>query len=425
MLRRYIMNRNYTWPRLLIALFILILPVIGHGASLVANSSLTAPDGEPFDLFGLAVDIAPDAGLILVGASRGTSSIDSGSAYIFSSLSTFSGIKITADTPTPGDDFGAAVALSDDKTTVIVGAPDTQVGINAYQGAAYIFTSAGGWAQQQKLVAPDGRREAFFGCSVDISDDGDTVIVGSCSNAGMNNMISKVYIFIRQGTSWSLQESFRGSDTEADDAFACSVAISGDGNTALVGAFMDHLFPNIDHGSAYVFIRDGVRWFEQQKLTGDNSISWSSLGKAVDLSSDGNTALIGDDTKDNTGAAYVYTRPSVVWSLQSTLLPSAPDPYFNRFGQSVALSNTGALAIVGDSGAAYLYSSNGTGWTEQQRLVSGNTDTNDFGDTVALSEDGKTVLVGAPGGTGPGRVYVFRPSVLMVGPNFLLLEKKP
>lgn len=418
------MRRYFFWVGQLVALGLMTISVTASGASLVGNGRLTASDGQLLNYFGAAVDIAPDGSYALVGSPPYWST-DSGSAYIFPFLSTSAGIKLIPADSIPGGQFGSTVALSDDKTTAIVGAPDATVGDTRYQGAVYVFTRSDGWSQRQKLVAPDGATEAMFGCSVDISDDGNTVIVGSCSNFGMSKMVSKVYIFVRQGTFWSLQDSFRGHDTEADDAFAHAVALSGDGNTALVGAFMDHVGSNLDQGSAYIFVRGGIRWLEQKQLTASDGTMWTSFGKAVDLSDDGNTALVGDDTTDDQGAAYVFVRTGGSWSQQQKLQPSAPDPYFNRFARSVALSNNGNLAAIGDVESAYLFVCNGTIWNEQERMITNDTESHGFGSAVALSDDGKRVLVGAPESTGRGVTYIFRPMIPMVGPRYLLREKIP
>lgn len=61
-----------------------------------------------------------------------------------------------------------------------------------------LFTSTGGWTQQAKLVDPVEASKTFFGCAVDMSDDGNTEIIGSCSNPDIKQMISSVYIYIRE-----------------------------------------------------------------------------------------------------------------------------------------------------------------------------------------------------------------------------------
>src|SRR5262249_15021473 len=89
-----------------------------------------------------------------------------------------------------------------------------------------------------------------------------------------------------------------------------SVALSRDGNTALVGGYLDN--------SAWVFTLSGAGWTQQgDKLSVDNS----QFGISVALSSDGNTALVGGPNDSlGTGAAWVFTRSGGVWSQQAKLV---------------------------------------------------------------------------------------------------------
>ena len=152
------------------------------------------------------------------------------------------------------DYFGFSVAVSGD--TVVVGAPgesSTATGVNGDQsdnsaiepGAAYVFVRTGGiWSQQAYLKASNTGAGDTFGYRVAIS--GDTIVVGAiweASNAtGVNGNQSDnsavgsgaAYVFVRSGTTWSQQAYLKASNTEADDQFGYSVAVSGD--TVVVGA---------------------------------------------------------------------------------------------------------------------------------------------------------------------------------------------
>jgi len=422
--------------------FVGFLAVVPSVMGLQSNTRLTGYDGGQFDLFGISVDISPDGSTALVGASQGTSSVDPGAAYFFSALNPSSGNKVSADDPSPGGDFGHAVALSDDGTTAVIGSPDAKVGENYYQGAVYIFVRSGGWIKQAKLVAPDGKAESFFGCSVDISDNGNTVLIGSCSNAYMNQRVSSVSIFVRQNGEWSLQKGqLRGRDTRAADDFGSAVALSGDGNTALVGARMAPVNYVNDQGAAYVFVRNGTLWSQQEKLTASDGEKYDSFGYAVDLSDDGNTAIIGaehegDQVADEwgihdsaNGAAYVFSRSGGNWSEQRKLV-AADRGENDRFGRAVALSNNGSIAVIGAefAQAAYLFTRQERNWNQQEKLRPQSTEAYGFGGAVAVADDGQTVLVGAretdyAGTPSQGVVYVFRPYVPLSGVNLLLLRQ--
>lgn len=396
---------------------------------LVGNTSLTAPGGEAYDEFGAAIAVTPDGRTALIGANDGGTAASPGTytpgaAYFFSSYTTAAGKKVTPINPPVDGRFGDPLALADNGSTAVIGAPAATVGGKYFQGAAYIFVNNGVWTQQAMLVDPDGAIETGFGCVADIADDGNTVLIGSCSNPYMNQTIGSVSVFVRENGKWRLQQKFRGNDTEADDVFPSAVALAGDGNTALVGAFMDTVGQNSDQGSAYVFVRSGEHWTQQQKLTAADGGQWHMFGNAVALANDGNTALVGDSWKN---AAYVFTRSGGVWSQQARLTPSDPDPYYANFASALALANSGTVAVIGDYECARLFVRNGSTWSEQEKLTTNDAEAYGFGQALALADDGRTVLVGAPSATVAGNplqgaVYVFRPVIPMTGANMLLLR---
>src|SRR5215472_16500089 len=68
-----------------------------------------------------------------------------------------------------------------------------------------------------------------------------------------------------------------------------SVALSADGNTAILGGPND----NNGAGAAWVFTRAGGVWTQQMKLVGTGAIDLAGQGLSVALSADGNTAILG------------------------------------------------------------------------------------------------------------------------------------
>ena len=113
------------------------------------------------------------------------------------------------------------------------------------------------------------------------------------------------------------------ADGAADDNLGRAVSLSGDGNTALVGAPYDDTPGGMNAGSAYVFVRSGTNWSQQAKLTASDGAVADSFGYAVCLSSDGATALMGaknDITPTGvTGSAYAFVRNGTIWSQQAKL----------------------------------------------------------------------------------------------------------
>ncbi|MGB8484847.1 MAG: hypothetical protein WCD67_01130, partial [Xanthobacteraceae bacterium] len=83
--------------------------------------------------------------------------------------------------------------------------------------------------------------------------------------------------------------SLVGIGTIGGDYQGISVALSADGNTAIVGAPSD----TFGTGAALVYTRSSGAWTQQTKLVGTGAVGFAGQGASVALSADGNTAIIG------------------------------------------------------------------------------------------------------------------------------------
>ncbi|OGA88286.1 MAG: hypothetical protein A2Z90_23140 [Burkholderiales bacterium GWA2_64_37] len=236
---------------------------------------------------------------------------------------------------------------------------------------------------------------------------------------------------------------FKASNTGAGDQFGYGVALSGDGNTLAVGVLLEDSNAtgiNGDQandaasqaGAVYVFTRSGSTWSQQAYVKASNTQSGDRFGTSVALSGDGNTLAVGAHLEDsnatgingdqannsanNAGAVYVFTRIGSTWSQQAYVKASNTGAD-DHFGFSVALSDDGntlavgayweasnATGINGDqannsasaAGAAYVFIRSGSTWSQQAYVKASNTQSGDlFGTSVALSRDGSTLAVGA------------------------------
>ena len=180
--------------------------------------------------------------------------------------------KLTAGDAAAVDLFGLAVAISGD--TAVVGAPEDDHGGGVDAGSAYVFVRNGSsWSEQAKLTAGDASADDKFGYSVAIS--GDTVVVGAFFSEGP--AAGSAYVFVRTGTIWSEQQELIGSEADSNDLFGSRVAISGD--TLVVAATADdHGTGFTEKGSAYVFVRNGSSWSEQQKLVASDAAPFDYFG---------------------------------------------------------------------------------------------------------------------------------------------------
>jgi hypothetical protein len=279
---------------------------------------------------------------------------------------------LKASNPDPGDQFGFKTAISGDGTTLAVGA----------------------WGEASNATGIDG----------DQSDN-------SLADAGA------VYVFARSDTGeWLPQAYIKASNTDANDRFGWSVALSGDGNTLAVGAvFESSNATGIDGaedddsatnaGAAYVFVRDtSGAWTQQAYVKASNAAAGDQFGTGVSLSSDGDTLAVGANLQAGSGAAYVFTRAGTTWAEEAFIKASDPGAG-DWFGQNLALSRDGTTlgvaanredTIQTDSGAVYVFTRTGTIWSEQAKLKASNPGFSSlFGIYLAFSANGDTLAVGA------------------------------
>ncbi len=272
-------------------------------------------------------------------------------------------------------------------------------------GAGLLSSASAGFIQQgPKLVGTPTSGLPHQGGAVALSGDGNTAIVGGW---GDNSGIGAAWIFTRSGGVWTQQAKLVGTDvvgTVSEQGF--SVGISADGNTAIVGGWYD----NTGVGAAWIFTRSGGIWSQQAKLVGSNAVGQSNQGWAVAISGDGTTVAVGGFGDSNTGAVWIFTGSGGVWSQQGSKLVAT-----SKLGHSVALSGDGNTLAAGaasdDSGvgAVVVFTRSGGFWTQQATLVgTGAIGPAGQGGGVALSADGNVLIeAGANDNNGAGALWAF------------------
>lgn len=368
----------------------------------VTQTYVKASNTEAGDFFGSAVALSSDGNTLAVGAigedSNATgingnqadnSTTFAGAVYIFIRNGSIWSQQayVKASNTGRGDQFGTAVTLSADGSTLAVGAIFGQIlGDPAREGASYVFTRSGGiWSQQAYLNASNAEAGDHFGHAVTLSADGNTLAVGAIfedsTATGIDgnqadNLASQsgaAYIFTRSGAVWSQEAYVKASNTGAGDLFGYAVALSANGNTLAVGAYLEASSATgingnqADNsagsaGAAYVFSRTGTTWSQQAYVKSSNTDTGDGFGISVALSSDGNALAIGaynessnatgvngnqaDNSASQSGAAYTFTRSGNIWSQQDYVKASNTGA-FDHLGISVALSADGSALAVG------------------------------------------------------------------------------
>jgi hypothetical protein len=375
-------------------------------------------------------------------------------------------------TPVASGEPSAPIALGEGVTAVIVR-------VNGLAGAFrdYVLTvtraSAAQFAQQAYVKASNTGGNDEFGYAIAV--DGDVMAVGAYredssatgvgGNQGDNGAANSgaVYVFRRANGVWAQEAYVKASNSALGDFFGFSVAIAGD--TLAVGAYLedsaatgiggnelDNSAP--DSGAVYVFQRIGGVWGQQAYVKASNTDEGDGFGVSVALAND--TLVVGayledsaatgiggdqqDDSAEDSGAAYVFTRAGGQWG-QTAYVKASNTGEADQFGLRVALSgerfaasamfeDSAATGVDGDqlseaatnSGAVYLFAGSGSAWAQEAYVKAANTGAGDqFGIGIALAAE--TLAVGAnqedSGATGidgdgfddsaanSGAVYVF------------------
>lgn len=322
------------------------------------KQQLVATVGRENDNFGSSVSFSADGRIALIGAIERTN-LRGGKACIFVNINGtwVQKAEFKSSEAATYDDFGAEVCLSADGNTAIVSAPQKSYGFafTSGQGVCYFFTRTNDstWVQRQviKPLMSSGLGGEKFGTSVSLSSDANTLLIGAPSfqtgDNGRGMGAGKVYIFKRVNNVWTQQQGFLAADSNEGDQFGYDVSLSGDGNTALIGAYYKTVGATERRGKVYIFAPINNTWVEQYTLTPPNRDSVVSFGESVAFSSDGYTALIGTTgTLTGQGKGYVFARTNSGWVQQSELLASDGQSQ-DYFGSNVSLSSNGNTAFIG------------------------------------------------------------------------------
>ena len=280
----------------------------------------------------------------------------------------------------------------------------------------------------------------YFGKSVAISDDGNTMAVGASGEATGGALAGAVFIFTRAGNTWVEHSKITASNPDAGDWFGNSVALNGDGTTLAVGATGESttgggIDPTADNsttnaGAVYVYTLVSNAYTQQSFIKASNPGNGDNFGDKVALSNDGNTLAVGalnessstmgisstaNDLAASSGAVYVFLRTGSVWSEQAYIKASNTGPADN-FGFNISLNGDGNTLAVGaikeqtsltgigvtpndagtDVGAVYVFTRASSVWTQEEFIKPSSSDNSDnFGYSVSLSDDGNTLAVGA------------------------------
>lgn len=406
---------------------VLVVPALFLGATLRAEplgfeqTLLSPPSPGNRALFGQSTSLSADGQTALVGAPGEEKAyvwVRNGGSWVLEAELLPTGAQ--------GTQFGVQVALSPDGRVALVTDIDEPCHPFFFLhscGAVYAFARKnGGWTQEAQILPPYYFDFfVIFGAALALSGDGSTAVIGRPTETSCPapQCRGEAFIYSRSAEGvWSLADTLTSSDPLARK-LGWAVALSLDGNTLLAGAPSSDC-PGVgrDCGAVYAYVRSGGTWTEQAKLTASTPQK-DNFGLSVDLSGDGTAALIGATDAvilggTQFGSVYAFVRGGDSWTeLQKIGGPAG-------FGGTLALSGNGRAALIGTLPAScgigescervYRTEIQGSAWAPPQELLSfARGDLSRFG--LALSNDGSTGLVGAPGtdcsaGMSCGAAYV-------------------
>lgn len=405
----------------------------------VFTGSLTSSN----DRFGASLSINSDGSRILIGGAQDNivgSATSSGLVYAFDRVgNAFNQVGIITGlySSDDGDNFGHSIAMSGNGSRIVIGAPRDEVP-NA-GGQVYLYdrqdSPSVGFTTVGILTSPYANGTVptgeSFGHSVDMSRDGNVIVVGAFREEDTlpaNSGLSFVYERVNgPPISFDLVSVLSGSlSVNTSDNFGNSVSISPDGSYIAIGAVRDEdsSDPNANFGLAYIFEKSGasvnqVGILTSPKLTSIKSVN-DNFGYNVDISENGTIVAVAaiDDQSvlggNRTGLVYVFER---INGNNFYLIQVLKGEYSNEtgdsFGSSLSLSDDGKVIAIGaaldefpgsgsSSGVTYLYERRTFNYFGNDYVSVGiqtGTFANDiddnYGYAVALSGSGNSLIVGS------------------------------
>ncbi len=295
------------------------------------------------------------------------------------------------------DAFGHVVSISADGKTVAAGG----LGINnLYHGQVGIYRLSGNtWVQMGSDLIGENDGDSF-GWSIDLNENGETIIVGDVSHDSPNYDDAGYFKVLKwNGTDW-VQKGNAIDGEYTSDEFGISVSIDASGNTIAVGS---RGFSGVGYTKVYAFNNNS--WV--QKGTTFMGGNYNGIGHDVNLSANGNILALGirenDANGTNSGSIWVYEWNGLNWMLRGNEIHGTTTE--EQFGFSVDITPDGNTIIAGApqsnpngfySGLARVYKWNGVGWVQKGLDLGGSEAGEFFGHSVAINSDGDVISIGAP-----------------------------
>jgi hypothetical protein len=306
------------------------------------------------------------------------------------------------------DEAGTSVSLSDDGSTVAIGAPqnDSTGGGLSNVGHVRVFEWSGSsWSQKGADIDGEGGGDRS-GHSVSLSSDGSIVAIGGTHNDGTDNAAGHVRVYEYSDSSWSQ----KGADIDGEastDLSGSSVSLSSDGTVVAIGATQNNdADTNAGQVRVYEWNSETSAWGQKgADIDGEADSDFS--GWSVSVSDDGDVVAIGAAYNSAAGWVAGHVRVYEYKTITET-----------EYDNGNTANTTGAVGVpvIIDGGESWGASTKF--WVQQGDDIDAEAIGDLSGSSVSLSSDGNLVAIGAPSndadGLNRGHVRVYQPGTSFV-----------
>lgn len=286
--------------------------------------------------------------------------------------------------------------------------------------------------EEAVLISSELGNSMYFGSRLAMDNNGDRLVISDIY-ATVNGVINsgKVYIFIRSGTSWTIEQVLQSVPVENQECFGVSTAISGDSTRIAIKKQYTGTASLID--KIYIYLRSGSTWtLEETLYSGEINDVNAPFGRHLCLNEFGDRIFISHseatvNSNTNAGKVHVYSRTGITWTKETEIISNIPTTN-EYFGSGISSDYSGTRVFIGmlyqvpgdgfNSGGVSVFVRSGTTWSHETILYGSNrADGDAFGMSGAnpncsTDSDGTRVAILAtmadiPGFNNVGKIYIF------------------
>ena len=310
-----------------------------------------------------------------------------------------------------GDQYGHSIALNDEGTRMVVGAPRNGDFLEHAGQVTVLELKDNDWTELGNPLKGQ-QQDANFGKKVAINNAGDIIASGYFFDTDNTSDLAAIKVFKLVGAEWlQLGSDITGADI--DDLAHASISLNGDGDVLAIGQPNNYASQGFT-GRVRVFQLDSGEWLQLgQDINGD--VSGDSAGASISLNDIGDMVAIGSPTHslrgDGFGQVRVFQLANGSWDQLGGDIDG--EHKGGHLGTAIALSGDGSTLVAGApladpngqdfQGLVKIFELSESQWT-LVRTSSGALSGDNLGTSVSISQNGKFVAMAAPKSESVGEV---------------------